>query len=112
MLRTTFTKPQHEIIKDVCDLQIQSFLRMTHKELGSEWGIAQIQIDATIAQLMMQFDKLKDNPDKLLELDRVNISLVKHILTNYEERYIHIPEDTRNLWKKLFIYDNVITSLN
>lgn len=111
---------QHSIIRDICDIQIQSLLRLasdpdvpnTLRAIGVD--VEDSQINYEIVKMMMDFDNLKLQPNKVLTLDNINISIIKHILLNEEQRYSRgeFPKYRANLWRKLFLRDDIINRFN
>lgn len=120
MLKAKFTYQQQEIVKEICDIQIQSLLRLSMKnkvkKYLNEMGlyISDEEIAENVSEMIRQFDMLKLKPNCLLSLDDVYLSLVKHILTNYDEEFssFDLVDHKRNLWVKLNINDNFKTPMN
>jgi hypothetical protein len=113
MVLANFTPEQQEIIRDICDIRIQSFLRVAmdnriNTTIGNLIEIKDREIDEIISDYLRTFDNLKANPNILFQLDNISISLIKTELLNNDKRYSNDPYYTNkhNLWRKLFLFEN------
>ena len=113
MLRANLTHEQHDIIKDICDIQIQSLLRISMEQRVrgylDEVGITvpDDEIEDNVSSLIREFDKLRISPNGLLSLDSICMSLVKHILFNNDKRFSRrgLGPHKCNLWAKMNVMD-------
>ena len=104
MIKPNLTKEQENIIKDICDLQIQSLLRVSMENgVGHYFNNCGIiippgVINLSISNFMAEFDSLKNAPSKVLMLHYGLLSLIKHHLFYYQD-----SEHKTNLWRKITI---------
>lgn len=49
------------------------------------------------------FEKVYDEPERLLELNEMNLSMIKHILTTQINR----KKSKRRIWRKLLIFEQL-----
>lgn len=102
MLKPNLSDKQIEIIREICNMQIQSLIRVSMEINASSE-------EDKLGHLMRIFNKLKGSPPILLTLDSDSMSLFKHNLMHYES------DDTREqenepickLWRQLFIAENI-----
>lgn len=121
------TTNQREIVRDVCKLQLSSLRRIYNNVHESDDDIALLLINKGIKReqweetLEESLDKFKDvlsQPHKFHELDKFDLSVFRHILTNIEEKYNKdFKVDISNLWERLFMIEdffgnNSITNWN
>lgn len=114
MILVNLTSKQCDIVKDICNKQIQSLLRISseqsvQKEL-IEIGICDknLEIDVHISNMLRSFDRLKYNPGILLTLENDCLRLFKHNLFTNDNRYSsngYKPHKS-GLWVKLDMVDN------
>ena len=71
------------------------------------------EINNSVSELIREFDKLKSTPDKVLSLDDICFSLIKHNLFNNDGRYSgkDYIDHKCNLWKKINIKDRFDISM-
>lgn len=102
---------QKAIIKDICQCQEESLLRVMEnqcekikKELEDEgYNVSVADIAEQIAKELSEWDRAKEDPDKFLSvLSDQKIGMLKHYLVAD-----HLGnEHTRRIWKQLNLYDN------
>lgn len=110
MLLTEFEPAQEDIIKDICDTQIQSLIRVSMSSDTVLNQISQENRSDSVSELLKDFSKLKTNPGILFALDCDCISLFRHQLFVHDERYdIKSHKQAKSeLWRKLFLMETVL----
>lgn len=108
---------QKAIIRRICKEQEASLMRIMEqrctqiqKELHDEgYEVSFADIAEEVAKEMMQWDKVREEPEKFLNLlDDQNISMIKHHLV---QDYLGHP-DSKGIWKKINIRDQVYERRN
>ncbi len=96
MLQANLDPYQKAIIRDICNKQVKSLLRVYKEEPMA---------DEKITSLLISFDRLKEKPSKLLQLDSDSLSLFKHNLFNidYSHTRLNLKDAIASLWKQIFI---------
>lgn len=120
MIKANFTQLQHDIIRDICNVQIQSLLRVAMEKSTIDYAeqmgikINEAYVDEAISEMLREFDKLKHDPSRVFHLSKEYISMFKHILLNYDERYSNgIYNDHKcDLWKKINTVEDFCRHLN
>lgn len=122
MLITTLSHPEKELIRMVCDRQLQSLMRTSFQRSALfkliESGIDEdeAQIKKAIASLIKTFSRIRNNPEDFLDLDPPSHSLMVHNLFNWDDddfKYTHDPRP--RLYGLLFNaerFRNHVISLN
>lgn len=107
MLKAKLEPEQKLIIMDICDLQIQSLVRVA-MDPNLNQHLEPKEKEEAISELMRGFDHLKLRPHKLFSLEGSLFSLFKHCLVNNDERYSRpdLLEGKRNLWSKIIVKDD------
>lgn len=108
MLRVQLNYIEKEIVKDVCDLQIQSLMRTGfHKtahrkirEAGVDISIEAVQEE--ISSMIKSFSNLRNDPERLAMLDDKETSLVIDHLFNMDEEGILVEKHKPTLYRILF----------
>lgn len=104
MIKANLTKEQEDIIKDICDLQIQSLLRVSMEDgVGHYFNNCGVIIppgiiNLNISNFIAEFDMLKITPSKVLMLHYGLLRLIKHHLFYYQD-----SEHKSNLYRKITI---------
>jgi len=119
MLKANLTIEQHDIIKDICDIQIQSLLRISMEQRVKGYlddigiSVPDKEIEDNVSSLIREFDKLRLRPNKLLSLDSICLSLVKHILFNHDKRFSkgEYGPHKCNLWAKMNVLEMFINNI-
>lgn len=104
MLRTQLNSQQHLIVKDICDEQIQTLIKVSMQPINE---ISLNEKANGISELLISFSNLKQQPNKVFELDSDSYSLFKHSLLNNDKRYrTPLANALCNLWEKIIVRDN------
>jgi two-component sensor histidine kinase len=108
---------QKAIIRRICKAQSKSLLRVMEqrceqiqRELYDEgYEVSFADIAEQVAKELIQWDQVKDNPEKFLNLlDEQNVSMVKHHLV---QDYLGVPE-SKDIWKQINIRDSAFERRN
>lgn len=112
------TNAQKIIIIDVCSIQFQSLTDiLTKLDLGTDnegekyndimedLGFGRDEFDEELIKTINNFEKVGEDPEKLFELEKLDMLVFRHILHNYRNNWIDkYPKAFANLWDKLFVY--------
>lgn len=106
---------QHQIIKEICDIQIDSLMRIYQQELDQEsldylhaHDCDRLDYEECISESTQRFEKVVNDGESLLELNRIDISIFRHILTQIEDQFDkEYHDDIRRLWTKLLLVETV-----
>lgn len=104
MLKPNLTKEQEDIIRNICDLQIQSLLRVSMDNGVAQFFnkvgilIPQDFINSSISNFLVEFNKIKGDPSRVLMIQTGLLSLIKHHLFYCEDN-----DHKSKLWKKITI---------
>lgn len=110
--------PNHaqEIIRKVCQIQIESLERVNTidtlidiRNIG--YDVTPEDLDKDISSQIEDFQKIIDNPNDLLILDDINMSLFKHNLFNY---YWGTKQQVKaeKIWGALLLSEDMLICLN
>lgn len=117
MIHLQLTIAQKKVIREICEIEIDSLTEMLEDGPDDESTLLLQQTGSTIEEynakiktMRDQFFEIQKNPEDLFKLDEDNISLFRHILFNLEEAdekpedciTIKYPQAIKNLWSKLF----------
>lgn len=103
---------QRAILRKIAEIQIDSFIRIVEERqyeelirefLEEEFEVTESDILAHLSQVAEMWESIFDEPDKFLNLDELNLNILRHILFQEFERN---PE-TRGLWKKLNLHEKL-----
>lgn len=117
MKKHLLNEEQERIVQKICSIQIESLIRTSIyqvpqevsrvKELGID--ISSVDFNYKITLEIEKWEKIKSKPQDVFKIMTKNMqSKFKHIMFNY----IKSDENTRVLWKKLFLVDNLLNTLN
>lgn len=113
MFKSNLTHQEYAIIRNICDIQIQSLLRTATgtkiQDCFTTMGImvTQSDINQNVSELIREFDQLRMRPSRILTLEPISLSQVKHILLNYDEEF-SVPDYIQGkygLWRKMNVKD-------
>ena len=111
-----FPEYAQEIIKKVCQVQIESLERVNAidtlidiRNIG--YDVTPEELDEDISSQIKDFEMIIDNPNDLLILDDINMSLFKHNLFNY---YWGTKEQSKaaKIWAALVLSEEILICLN
>ena len=110
------TTNQRFIVRDICKLQLSSLRRLYNNELASDddltlllstKGIAREDWEESLEESLDKFKEIITKPYLFHKLDKFDLSVFRHILTNIEEQYNKDYEtDIKNLWERLFLIED------
>ena len=122
LLEGKLTDAQKLIIRHICTIQLQSLQRLMDdeahcdEEIGSVLernNITEEKFENELYLKICDFEKLHQNPNKLVQMKDDDISMVTHILTNIADRYQDkYPKAIKNLWGKLFFIKDTKLKIN
>lgn len=113
---------QIKIIRAICVFQLDSLKRILNDEMepfedGTQIDITMFLIENEVEKNELQelleyriklFGDLHDNPDDLRVLSKEDLSMFRHLLSNLEDEWRDIyPNAVRNLWKRLFLIEDI-----
>ena len=112
LITEPLSKAQQRIIRDICIIQLQSLQRLIEgksyvdpdliEELQTE-DITQEEFFEDLYQKMSKFSELQSTPHLIGKMNNTDLSVVRHLLTNLQDRYqSKYPNAVKNLWKRLF----------
>lgn len=106
-----FTPAQARIITDICTVQMESFTNVyveaSQKEPATQKELEAMDTTVTkwldqIGDSTIEFQKLKDNPDYILEMGEGELKQVRFIFKQLEKYYVDsTPKAYNNLGIKL-----------
>lgn len=114
-----FTDAQKIIIKEICSIQFSSLEDIVqmidlgensdgdqYEEILAEAGCSRKDFDDQLKITYKQFQLIEDEPDRLFDLDELDLIVFKYILHNYESKWIEkYPKAVENLWYKFLLHD-------
>jgi hypothetical protein len=111
MLKANLTTHQHDIVRDICNLQIQSLLRVScdnmveNQLINCGIDINKSDVSVSISNMLRVFDNLKSKPDNVFFLKKDSLSLFKHMLFHNDTRYSKgdYKKHKSGLWVKIDI---------
>ena len=115
----TITGPQAKLIREVCDWELKSLDRILSGEVDSEeaeqlleqFGIQPEELYDTFIAMRKKFIAIKADPERIRTLDKIEVSLFKHILYTVQPHYKDkSPNALSNLWDKLEYLGNFSVS--
>ena len=110
--KTLFTPQQKQILKRVCEIQIESLMAV-YKEIPYDMKMKGIvilyeaeerDIEEVVIDNLSRVSKVKENPNLFFEVfTELDRRVVNHILLNWNNELTKIsPEGIRNIWGKIF----------
>ena len=117
LITEPLSKAQQRIIRDICIIQLQSLQRLIEgksyvdpdliEELQTE-DITQEEFFEDLYQKMSKFSELQSTPHLIGKMNNTDLSVVRHLLTNLQDRYQNkYPNAVKNLWKRLFFIEDI-----
>ena len=110
------TTNQRHIIRNICKLQLSSLRRLYNNELESDddlllilssRGICKDKWEEVLEETLDKFKDVLNKPHLFHKLDKFDLSIFRHILTNIEQNYENDYErDIKNLWERLFLIED------
>lgn len=113
IINAEFTPAQSSIIKDVCNLRMESIQRIykcSDEDLDLillNFGLTKQDFHEESANILMTMEELAENPRKLFNLNHYDMSMFRHILYTFRERWEDKkPNAFSNLWNKIHQSDS------
>jgi len=120
------TDAQRVIIQEICSIQFNSLTDiLTRVDLGTdddgddyleifqELGFERADFDQELIQTIKNFKEVKEDPERVFDLEELDMMVFRHILHNFSHRWAEkFPKAMANLWNKLFIYSMNNLNLN
>jgi len=117
-MRVKLNPTQKKIIKKLSNIQVESLIGVSRQQRSIYIDLRKLglkvkkrNINKIISSQLDTFNDLISNPEKLFLLDDLNLSIIKHLLLNFENRD-EFREDKANLWHKIFLNDHIKQNLN
>lgn len=111
-----FTPEQNLIIRQLCQIQLESLKRIQDNNDKSGEDITMLLISEDLpkaeflerlVQRMEKFEDLHEDPEDLRGLDNEDLSMFRHLLCNIEDLYNEdYPKAVSNLWNRLFLIEH------
>lgn len=110
-----YTEDQNVIIRQLCQIQLESFKRIEENNDLSGEDVTMLLIHEDVSRetfidtLLTRVEKIEElhqYPENLKVLDIEDISAFRHLLTNLEDMYNKdYPQAISNLWNRLFLIE-------
>lgn len=76
-----------------------------YNDIMEDLGFGRDEFDEELIKTINNFEKVGEDPEKLFELEKLDMLVFRHILHNYRNNWIDkYPKAFANLWDKLFVY--------
>jgi hypothetical protein len=117
-----FTNEQNLIIRQLCQIQLESLKRIQDNNDLSGEDITMLLIQENVSKEVFlenildkveRYEDLHDDPENLKVLGTDDLSMFRHLLTNVENIYNEdYPKAVSNLWNRLFLIEHTQNLVN
>lgn len=114
---STQNPEQNDIIKKICEIQIDSLLRLVNKtqidgmiirDFLERDNTSPEEFEIAVDKSVNRFTELYKDPSNISLLTKEDMSKFKHILANIEDHYIaEFPMAINNIWTRINFIEKV-----